>query len=84
MGDVPQQTVPAMGSPPHPVGRVLGTEDATPMTFWVAVADGQHLQLDDVVATTRKLPDGREIRISGVVTQARARHEGAASTRTCS
>src|SRR5512144_247515 len=47
------------------------------MTFWVAVADGQHLQLDDVVATTRKLPDGREIRISGLVTQARARHEGA-------
>jgi DNA helicase HerA-like ATPase len=59
------------------VARVLGTEDATPMTFWAAVAEGQHLQLDDVVAVARTLPDGRRIAISGMVTQVRARHEGA-------
>lgn len=60
-----------------PEGRVIGTEDATPLEFWVAVADGSFLQLDDVVACERVLPDGRAVRISGVVGQVRARHEGA-------
>jgi uncharacterized protein len=60
------------------VGRVLGTFDATPLQFWVAVREGAYLQLDDVVVTTRELPDDREpVTISGVVTQVRARHEGA-------
>ncbi len=60
-----------------PVGRVLGTEDATPLEFWVAVAPGSILQLDDVVALERTLPDGSAVRIYGVVDQVRARHEGA-------
>ncbi len=59
------------------VARVIGTEDATPLAFWVAVAEGEFLQLDDVVALERSLPDGREVRIYGLVTQVRARHEGA-------
>lgn len=58
-------------------GRVIGTEDATPLHFWVAVDENQYLQLDDVVALERMLPDGRQVRIYGVVTQVRARHEGA-------
>ena len=58
-------------------GRVLGTEDATPLEFWVAVAQGSILQLDDVVALERALPGGRQVRIYGVVAQVRARHEGA-------
>jgi len=32
-----------------PVGRVLGTQDAMPLEFWVAVEEGQYVQLDDVV-----------------------------------
>jgi DNA helicase HerA-like ATPase len=60
-----------------PVGRVLGTADATPLQFWTAVAAGQYLQLDDVVVTQRKMPDGDTVTIAGVVTQVRARHEGA-------
>jgi DNA helicase HerA-like ATPase len=57
---------------------VLGTLDATPLQFWVAVQPGAYLQLDDVVVTTRELPDGRDpVTIAGVVTQVRARHEGA-------
>ncbi len=62
------------------VGRVLGTVDATPLQFWVAVRPGAYLQLDDVVVTTRELPvPGRgPVTIAGVVTQVRARHEGAA------
>ena len=59
------------------VGRVLGTLDATPLQFWVAVSPGAYLQLDDVVVTTRVLPSGDFVNIAGVVTQVRARHEGA-------
>ncbi len=59
------------------VGRVLGTDDATPLQFWVAVAPGSHLQLDDVVAMDRDLPSGDRISLYGVVSQVRARHEGA-------
>jgi hypothetical protein len=59
------------------VGRVLGTSDATPLQFWTAVLPGSYLQLDDVVVTRRELPDREPVTISGVVTQVRARHEGA-------
>jgi len=56
---------------------VLGTDDATPLEFWVAVASGQHLQLDDIVALDRSLPTGEVVSIYGIVGQVRARHEGA-------
>src|ERR1044071_9005936 len=60
-----------------PVGRVLGTADATPLQFWAAVTPGSYLQLDDAVVTRRDLPDREPVTIAGVVTQVRARHEGA-------
>ena len=56
---------------------MLGTDDATPLEFWVAVASGQHLQLDDIVALDRSLPTGEVVSIYGIVGQVRARHEGA-------
>ena len=59
------------------VGRVLGTDDATPLEFWVAIAPGQHLQLDDIVAVDRIVPTGEKIAVYGIVAQVRARHEGA-------
>jgi len=59
------------------VGRVIGTEDATPLEFWVGVENGQFLQLDDVVALERELPGGETVHIYGMVEQVRARHEGA-------
>lgn len=62
----------------HVVGRVIGTEPATPLEFWVGVADGSFLQLDDVVALERTPPGRAEpVRIFGVVAQVRARHDGA-------
>ncbi|MGH3665283.1 MAG: ATP-binding protein, partial [Egibacteraceae bacterium] len=67
----PEQTA------PPPVGRVIGTDDATPLEFWVAVGPGQFLQLDDVVAMQRPLPGRQPVRLYGVVGQVRARHEGA-------
>jgi DNA helicase HerA-like ATPase len=65
------------GEVPVPDGRVIGTDDATPLEFWVGVTPESYLQLDDVVTCERSLPDGRAVRISGVVGQVRARHEGA-------
>ncbi len=63
------------------VGRVLGMASeggATPTSFWVGVADGQFLQLDDVVVTERRVPGRTEpVTISGVVSQVRAVQEGA-------
>ena len=60
------------------VGRVIGTEDATPLEFWVGVGPDAYLQLDDVVALERVVPGtGELVRMYGVVSQVRARHEGA-------
>ncbi len=58
------------------VGMVLGTESATPLEWWVAIADGQYLQLDDVVLVRTVIPGAGEVRISGIVDMVRARHEG--------
>ena len=57
------------------VGRVLGTEDATPLNFWVALAPDQYLQLDDVVVPDRAVPGREPVTLSGVVSQVRARHD---------
>jgi len=59
------------------VGRVIGIDDATPLEFWMAVDPAYTVQLDDVVAVSRTLPDGQVVTVYGVVTQVRARHEGA-------
>src|SRR5690348_2389133 len=58
------------------VGMVLGTQDATPLDFWVAIDETNFLQLDDVVAVTTQVPGATSLRISGVVDMVRARHEG--------
>lgn len=60
-----------------PVGRVVGTEDSTPLQFSVALAPDAYLQLDDVVVTVRPVPGFGPVMTAGVVTQVRARHEGA-------
>jgi uncharacterized protein len=62
---------------PAPVGAVVGTEDATPLVWHVAVGEDQFLQLDDVVTTGRTMPNGSRVITSGVVTQVTGRHEGA-------
>ena len=61
-----------------PVGRVIGTDPATPLEFWVAVQEGSFLQLDDVLVLERQLPgEGGSVKIYGMVADLRARHEGA-------
>jgi DNA helicase HerA-like ATPase len=59
------------------VGLVAGTEDSTPMEFAVALDETSYLQLDDVVVTQRLLPGIGPVLTSGIVTQVRARQEGA-------
>lgn len=60
------------------VGRVLGTQSATPLSFWVGLEPGTVVQLDEVVAARREVPGRGEVLIAGVVTNVEARHEGAA------
>jgi len=60
----------------HEIGKVLGTQDAQPLDFWVAVDEKQIVQLDDVVLVTRELPDGRQVSLYGIVDILKARHEG--------
>ena len=59
------------------VGMVLGTEDSTPLTFWVGVGPDGYLQLDDAVFVDTEVPGRGQLRIAGIVQEVRARHEGA-------
>ncbi|HLH64513.1 MAG TPA: ATP-binding protein [Solirubrobacteraceae bacterium] len=58
------------------VGRVLGTEDSTPLEFWVGIEEHTFLQLDDIVTVQTDVPGEGQLRISGLVDMVRARHEG--------
>lgn len=42
--------------PDHAVSLVAGTEDSTPLSFRVTVAEDAYLQLNDVVLTVRNVP----------------------------
>ncbi|MBI3682559.1 MAG: ATP-binding protein [Acidobacteria bacterium] len=59
------------------IGRVLGTADAQPLDFWVAVPAEELLQLDDVVMVRRELIGPRDVTLYGIVDMLVARHEGA-------
>lgn len=59
------------------LGFVLGTQEATPLDFWVAVLPGQILRLDDVVEVQTCRPDGAGIvRFYGIVDRVRTLYEG--------
>jgi DNA helicase HerA-like ATPase len=60
-----------------PVGRVIGTDAAFALEFWVYVDPERYLQLDDVVTVPIELPDGQQVRIHGIVDTVRSRYEGA-------
>ncbi|WP_191242185.1 ATP-binding protein [Deinococcus ficus] len=55
---------------------VLGTEDATPVSFWFAVLSGASVQMDDLVAVETRKPDGSRVHFYGIVDHVRTRHEG--------
>jgi len=59
------------------IGKVLGTNDAEPLGYWVAIPTDEIVQLDDVVSLRRALPNGQAVNMYGVVDSLVARHEGA-------
>lgn len=60
-----------------PIGFVLGTKEATPLDFWVAVEPQRVIRLDDVVQVQTSRPDTREpVIFYGVVDHVRTLHEG--------
>jgi hypothetical protein len=59
------------------VGHVLGSQEATPLEFWVAVKPGQVLRLDDVVLAATTRPDTQaNVTFYGVVDHVRTLYEG--------
>lgn len=60
----------------EPVGIVLGTEDSTPLAFWVGIAPEYYLQLDDAVVVETDVPGRGTVKVCGLVQEVRARHEG--------
>ncbi|MCG5218728.1 ATP-binding protein [Streptosporangium sp. KLBMP 9127] len=75
---LPGGAVAAAAPQAEAVGRVLGTQAASPLSFWVGLEPGHVLQLDDVVVTRRTVPGHGDVLIAGIVTNVEARHEGAA------
>lgn len=63
-------------TPGERIGMVLGTEDATPVTFWFAVAPGASVSMDDLVVVGTRKPDGQPVHFYGIVDHVRTRHEG--------
>lgn len=60
------------------IGYVLGTQEATPLEFWIAVDSEKVLRLDDVVEVQTNRPDGAGIvYFYGVVDYVRTQYEGA-------
>jgi DNA helicase HerA-like ATPase len=60
----------------RPIGLVLGSQDATPLEFWVGVSESERLQLDDLVVTRTTLADGEAVTFYGIVDIVRKRFEG--------
>ena len=58
------------------IGKVLGTEEATPLQFWFWVDPDSSVQLDDLVVLETEKPDGKIVKYFGVVDQVRKIHEG--------
>jgi uncharacterized protein len=60
----------------QPVGVVLGSMDATPLEFWIGVAEGCRVQLDDLVVVEEEVSGGERLRWYGLVDVVRKRYEG--------
>lgn len=58
-------------------GVVLGSRDATPLDFWIGVAEGRMVQLDDLIVLETETPDGAPLTYYGIVDQVTKRFEGA-------
>lgn len=57
------------------MGRVIGTQDATPLEFWVLLAPGEMVQMDEAVVVETNAPTG-QLKLFGMVDVIRAKHQG--------
>jgi DNA helicase HerA-like ATPase len=57
------------------MGRVIGTQDATPLEFWVLLEDGELVQMDEAVVVETNSPAG-PLKLFGMIDVIRARHQG--------
>jgi uncharacterized protein len=57
-------------------GLILGSQDATPLEFWVGVREGSQIELDDLVVVETITPRGQAVRFYGLVDAVRKRYEG--------
>jgi hypothetical protein len=62
--------------PDDTVGLVLGSQDATPLDFWIGVDEASSVQLDDLVCVETRTPGGAGVRFFGIVDVVRKRFEG--------
>ncbi len=57
------------------MGRVIGTQDSTPLEFWVLLEAGEAVQVDEAVVVETHSPTG-PVKLFGMVDIIRARHQG--------
>jgi len=57
------------------MGRVIGTQDATPLEFWVLLDETEPVQQDEMIVVETNSPVG-SLKLFGMVDIIRARHQG--------
>ncbi len=57
------------------MGKVIGTQDATPLDFWVLLDKGEAVQVDEAVVVEADSPIG-PLKLFGMIDVIRARHQG--------
>jgi DNA helicase HerA-like ATPase len=57
------------------MGRIIGTQDATPLEFWVLLDRGEQVQVDEAIVVETNAPIG-SLKLFGIVDVIRAKHQG--------
>jgi DNA helicase HerA-like ATPase len=57
------------------MGRVIGTQDATPLEFWVLLDETEPIQQDEMIVVETNSPVG-PVKLFGMVDIIRSRHQG--------
>lgn len=57
------------------MGRVIGTQDSTPLEFWVLLDKGEAVQVDEAIVVETESPIG-PLKLFGMVDIIRAKHQG--------
>src|SRR6516165_582265 len=58
-------------------GLVLGSQDATPLEFWIGVQGENQIELDDLIVVETMSQRRQSVRFFGIVDAVRKRYEGA-------